>query len=84
MDLATYETYERYGATTDAKGRPLGVPDRKNTSHLTPPEQILYHHLTDSEWPRPRRVEQERIPLLTAQAAVTSLTTKQCQHSASQ
>ncbi|WP_418608141.1 Wadjet anti-phage system protein JetD domain-containing protein [Georgenia sp. SUBG003] len=47
MDLTTYETYERFGATTDAKGNPLPVPAAKMLDTLTAHEQDVYDRLTD-------------------------------------
>lgn len=62
MDYAAYETYEQYGARTDEKGRPLPCRPRRNLPLLTPGEELMYLHLTDPDWDRARRVEQERIP----------------------
>ncbi|MFI6883871.1 Wadjet anti-phage system protein JetD domain-containing protein [Streptosporangium canum] len=73
MDLPTFELYERFGTTTDARGNLLGAPVRKNLIHLSDNELALYNGLTDPAWARVRRVEQERIPLLAAQDAVLRL-----------
>jgi hypothetical protein len=73
MDLRTFRNYERFGATTDAAGKPLGVAPRKSLPLLTPTEQELYLHLTDPEWTSYRRVEQERIPLSVVAAFVRDL-----------
>ncbi|MFI7055475.1 Wadjet anti-phage system protein JetD domain-containing protein [Streptosporangium canum] len=70
MDLPSYEVYERFGAITDARGESLAVPVRKALPHLTPAEGALYERLTDPQWPRARRIEQERIPLAIAAALV--------------
>jgi len=63
MDFPTYEAYEKYGAWTDERGRPVPCSPRRNLPALTPDERLLYLHLTDPAWDRIRRVEQERIPL---------------------
>jgi hypothetical protein len=73
MDIGTFTTYERFGATTDAKGKPLGITQRKNLPFLTPAERELYLNLTDPEWARYRRVEQERIPLATVAGVIHDL-----------
>jgi hypothetical protein len=72
MDLDAFHTYERFGSSTDARGNPLAVSARKNLGWLTGPERALYKQLTDPDWARVRRVEQERIPLMVALAAVTA------------
>ncbi|MFC7388372.1 Wadjet anti-phage system protein JetD domain-containing protein [Sphaerisporangium rhizosphaerae] len=38
--------------------------------HLTATERVLYEHLTDPDWTRFLRIEQERIPLRIAADAV--------------
>jgi hypothetical protein len=66
MDLPTYEQWERYGTNDDVKGQPIKARGPKPLVHLTPAERELYELLTAPDWPRHRRVEQERIPLTTA------------------
>ncbi|MCU1407037.1 MAG: hypothetical protein JWQ43_3340 [Glaciihabitans sp.] len=73
MDLRTFENYERFGARTDDKGRELTHVPAKDLPMLTRRESELYDLLTDPEWSRVRRVEQERIPIAVAVAAVRSL-----------
>jgi hypothetical protein len=73
MDLPTFEVYERFGTTTDARGNPLDTPIRKNLTILTESEQALYDRFTDPEWARVRRIEQERIPLTVAKETVLKL-----------
>jgi hypothetical protein len=68
MDYTAYETYERYGAWTDDKGKPIPCSPRRSLPALTSEEHQLYLHLTDPAWTRVRRVEQERIPLHVAVA----------------
>jgi hypothetical protein len=68
MDYPTYEAYERYGAWTDDKGKPVPSSPRRTLLALTPEEHLLYLHLTDPAWTRVRRIEQERIPLQVAVA----------------
>lgn len=73
MDLIAFETYERFGTTTDARGNALRASQRKDLVHLTKHERELYELLTDPAWTRVRRVEQERIPLIIAWEAVQKL-----------
>jgi hypothetical protein len=68
MDLPTFEDYERFGASTDARGNPMGTPVRQNLLLLTDSERAVYDRLSAPEWTRVRRVEQERIPLTVALA----------------
>lgn len=70
MDLETFGTYERFGSITDAHGVKLTMSARRDLPTLTAPERALYEHLTDPRWARVLRVEQERIPLTVALAAV--------------
>jgi hypothetical protein len=70
VDLDAFQTYERFGSATDARGNPLTASVRKNLWWLTGPERALYEQLTDPDWARDRRVEQERIPLTVSLAAV--------------
>lgn len=70
MGRATYDEYERYGATTDRHGRPLGPQQPRTSPHLTVDEWELYEALCSESWTRSRRVEQERIPLAVAEEAV--------------
>jgi hypothetical protein len=70
MDEATYQRYERFGATTDHHGAVLKCSPRKPLAALQPHERVVYDKITDPEWRRPRRIEQERIPLQEALAAI--------------
>nr|WP_233258180.1 Wadjet anti-phage system protein JetD domain-containing protein [Micromonospora sp. S4605] len=70
MDPAAYATWERFGTNEDARGRPLRARAPRTVPFLTEPEASLYRSLTSAEWNRPRRVEQERIPLAVAVAHV--------------
>ena len=73
MDCATYERFEEFGAEHDSAGQPLGVPGRKQLDTLADAEAELYAHLTDPGHSRTRRIEQERIPLPYATAALAAL-----------
>ena len=73
MDLRSFETYQRFGATTDAKGREIVVTPRKDLAQLTRREKELYDLLTDPQRDGVRRVEQERIPLDRARDAVRAI-----------
>jgi hypothetical protein len=63
MNLNAYETWERFGTNTDARGNPLKTRESRPVPHLTGQEAALYHRLINPRWERHRRVEQERIPL---------------------
>jgi hypothetical protein len=63
MDQDTFDRYERYGSDTDKLGRPLTPSAPKPLAHLTADEYALYAQLVSPGWTRPRRIEQERIPL---------------------
>jgi len=73
MDPATQDTYRRYEATTDAAGKPLTVPARRTLTTLTDAERTCYQRITDPHWNGPRRIEQERIGLETARAALDAV-----------
>lgn len=73
MDPAAYDTWERFGTNTDAKGRPLQPREPRPAPHLTGDERDLYTRLCSPEWTRHRRVEQERIPLAEAMAHLRTL-----------
>ncbi|MGH3905925.1 MAG: Wadjet anti-phage system protein JetD domain-containing protein [Pseudonocardiaceae bacterium] len=74
MDQATYDEYERFGATTDRQGKPLGPQRAKTLLYLTMDERDLYEALCSESWTHARRVEQERIPLTAAAEAVVVAT----------
>lgn len=63
MDIATYNTYERFGTSIDERGRPIPPGDPTPPPELNDAEATLYRLLTDPASPGPRRIEQERIPL---------------------
>jgi hypothetical protein len=69
MDCDAYARYERYGSWTDERGEVPCTPRRPLTA-LTDAERAVYEALTDPAWTRVRRIEQERIPLAHALAAV--------------
>lgn len=73
MDEAAYEAYRVFGVTVDARGRTLTAGDGKELLHLTAAERAVYERLVDPAFDGPRRVEQERIPLEVAHAAVQAL-----------
>ncbi|HEV2370620.1 MAG TPA: Wadjet anti-phage system protein JetD domain-containing protein [Streptosporangiaceae bacterium] len=73
MDRVTFERYERYGTPLDRRGDPLGPGTRRDLPHLDTAECSMYHALTDPGWKRYRRIEQERIPLADALAALRLL-----------
>jgi hypothetical protein len=73
MDPEAYDTYARFGAATDDKGKPLPCPVREPLDHLTDAEHDVYARITDPTWAGPRRIEQERIPLDVAADQVRAL-----------
>jgi hypothetical protein len=70
MDLAAYSAWERYGTNFDPKGQPVGPRPPRPVPFLSPREAELYEGLCSTGWSGYRRVEQERIPLDVAWAAV--------------
>lgn len=70
MDLASYARWERYGVDHDHRGKPLGSRTPREVGLLEPNERELYLALCSPDWPRHRRIEQERIPLGDAAAVV--------------
>lgn len=73
MDPATYERYERFGTSLDRRGNRLGPGNRRDLPHLDTAERSIYCALTDPAWKKYRRIEQERIPLTDALAALRAL-----------
>lgn len=73
MDMDAYTTFERYGSTTDAAGKPLAAVAARALVHLTHAERQVYERLVDPAWTRVRRIEQERIPLSHAAEALRRL-----------
>lgn len=70
MDMASYARWERFGIDHDHDGRPLGPRPPRVLDTLSSGERELYLALCSPGWTRPRRVEQERIPLDEAAAVV--------------
>ena len=73
MDLATFRRYETFGTSLDRRGTLLGAGTRRDLPHLDAAERAMYHALTDPAWKTHRRIEQERIPLADALAALRLL-----------
>lgn len=78
MDLAAYSEWERFGTNSDPQGRTLGPRAPRAVDHLTAAEAELYEALTSEGWTRFRRVEQERIPLPVAHAALMAIAKELC------
>ncbi len=70
MDLDTFEQYERYGTNVDERGAPLKLRPAKPCPNLTDAERTVYDRAIDPHWTGHRRIEQERIPLVLAAAAI--------------
>lgn len=73
MNLAAFEEWERFGTNSDPQGKQLGSRPPRPVDHLTADESELYLALISPEWTRFRRVEQERIPLSVAHAALLAI-----------
>ena len=73
MDLVTFGRYERFGTSLDSHGTPLGPGTRRDLPYLDAAERAMYYALTDPAWKRYRRIEQERVPLKDALAALRLL-----------
>jgi hypothetical protein len=73
MDMVTFGRYERFGTSLDSHGTPLGPGTRRDLPYLGAAERAMYHALTDPAWKRYRRIEQERVPLKDALAALRLL-----------
>ncbi len=71
--VAAYADWERFGTNTDPQGRVLGPRKPRPVANLTEAEADLYDALIAKGWTRVRRVEQERIPLSVAHAALMAL-----------
>jgi hypothetical protein len=76
MNPDSYARWEPFGTNLDPRGRPLTARPPRPTPHLTTDERALYEQLTDVTCPGNRRVEQERIPLTVALAAVHAALTQ--------
>jgi hypothetical protein len=70
MDLATYETYRDFGTNMQPNGTPIKALGPKPDRLLTAAERDLYERVADPSYTGVRRVEQERIPLDVARAAL--------------
>ncbi|MBM7508510.1 hypothetical protein JOE61_002324 [Nocardioides salarius] len=73
MDVATYETYREFGTNMQPNGTPIKALGPKPDRLLTAPERDLYERVADPTYTGVRRVEQERIPLAVARAAVQQM-----------
>ena len=73
MDMSAYEEWERFGTNSDPQGKGIGSRPQRPVEHLTATEAELYAALIAPDWDRFRRVEQERIPLAVAHAALLVL-----------
>lgn len=71
MDLPSYRRYERFGTSAVTGKRALETRVRKDLPCLTADERKLYDLLCDPAHKGHRRVEQERIPLEDARAALS-------------
>lgn len=73
MDLPTFRRWEKYGTNTDKRGNPIVADGSPAPRNLEDHELALYEFLTDAHGPKYRRVEQERIPLGDARAAIVQM-----------
>lgn len=72
MDTAAYDEFERFGTNLDKRGRELAAGAPRLVDRLRPEELAVYRRLVAEHHTGHRRVEQERIPLEVALAAVLS------------
>lgn len=72
MDRAAYVRYEHFGTFVDHRGRHIPCAPRKKLTELTEHERVVYHEITDPDWSRVRRIEQEKIPLAVGLAEVVA------------
>lgn len=70
MDLATVTAYRQFASALDVKSQPLCRSLPRVLPHLTDSEQAAYQAITDPNGGWPIRIEQERIPLAEALAAL--------------
>ncbi|MGD7787628.1 Wadjet anti-phage system protein JetD domain-containing protein [Propionibacteriaceae bacterium Y1685] len=73
MDESTAARFAQFRAETDERGVPLKRSARKPLKYLTEAERRVYETLTDPTRNHPVRIEQERIPLDEAVAALRRL-----------
>ncbi len=73
MDPAAFERYEAFGTDVDKTGRKIAAKEPLDVPGLRERERELYLRLVDPAWHGPRRIEQERIPLADALAALLEL-----------
>lgn len=69
MDSDAFSAYQHLGVDHHPDGRPISVTG-PNLPHLAAHEQQVYAQLTDPAYTGHRRIEQERIPLPDALAAI--------------
>lgn len=74
MDVDTLHEYAAYGVNVNVAGAPIQRGHRQQVGSLTPGELAAYAAVTDVGGQLPARLEQERIPLTRALAAVIALT----------
>ncbi|MFF1876526.1 Wadjet anti-phage system protein JetD domain-containing protein [Leifsonia sp. NPDC058230] len=70
MDTESFDRWERYGTNVDKHGAALTAREPRPVPNLTDDERALYLGLVHPEWSRARRIEQERVPLDVARAAL--------------
>lgn len=70
MDIETFEANQRFRFHHRRPRQRAEFVRSRRFPWLTKPERALYECLTDPNWAGMRRVEQERIPLAVALAAV--------------
>jgi hypothetical protein len=73
MDMESFNRWERFGTNVDKRGIPLTAREPRSVDLLTDDEGTLYDSLIGASWSRVRRVEQERVPLAVARAAVLAV-----------
>lgn len=74
MDIETYRAYAPWGTFHHPNGQPIGTTEAKRLATLTDAERATYHAVCSPGEGMPPRVEQERIPLHLAHAALLEVT----------
>ena len=73
MDIPAFDRYAAFGTNSDKNGHALKPKEPLDLPGLRAPERELYLRLVSPNWHGVRRIEQERIPLPDALAALNEL-----------
>lgn len=73
MDIPSFDRYAAFGTNSDKNGHAFKPKEPLDLPGLRAPERELYLRLVSPNWHGVRRIEQERIPLPDALAALNEL-----------